>query len=223
MGAKCRYPKLGGQVMHAKCSTFPLTLIGPLCDRRSLNVFTFCISFIQLNWSLFQLDKGYKNLYEMKLAHQQYSQLLSRMCKAIPQLNCKQRTNGVISEALFPAIEQGSYEFVYQMLEENKDLLWSVDASKRNIFGFAVLNRQPKIFNLIFYSKNILLSGVDVCGNNILHLAGTLETSTSVNQVRGAALQMQTELQWFKVSSFELYTFISKVLVLFIVCMKSLS
>ncbi|KAB1223641.1 hypothetical protein CJ030_MR2G023033 [Morella rubra] len=142
----------------------------------------------------------------MKLVHAQYSQLLSQMCNEIPHLNHQQRINGGIVAALFRAIEEGIYEFVYEMVKTNKDLLWCVDDCNRTIFACAVLNRQAKIFSLIYglKEKNALLSRRDKSFNIILHQAGRLETSTTVDRVPGAALQMQRELQWFEVSSYVL-------------------
>lgn len=49
--------------------------------------------------------------------------------------------------------------------------------------------------------KNVLVNTEDASGNTLLHLAGTLAENTPINHIRGAALQMQSEVQWFKVSS----------------------
>ena len=49
---------------------------------------------------------------------------------------------------------------------------------------------------------NAFANGVDSChGNNLLHEAGMSAPSTSLDHIAGAALQMQRELQWFKVIS----------------------
>ncbi|KAF3434346.1 hypothetical protein FNV43_RR25449 [Rhamnella rubrinervis] len=44
-------------------------------------------------------------------------------------------------------------------------------------------------------------AGLDKDGNNMLHMAGMLSPYPQLNQISGAALQMQRELQWFKVES----------------------
>ncbi|KAB1200857.1 hypothetical protein CJ030_MR0G006087 [Morella rubra] len=144
---------------------------------------------------------GFKDLYQMKVLHAQYSHLLSQMCNEIPHLNLQQRMNGGVVAALFRAIEEGIFEYVYEMVKTNKDLLWCVDDCNRTIFACAVLNRRAKIFSLIYglKEKNALLNMTDKYFNNVLHQAGTLETaSTTVDRIPGAALQMQRELQWFK-------------------------
>lgn len=42
---------------------------------------------------------------------------------------------------------------------------------------------------------------MDNFSNNILRLAGNLAPKDQLNRVSGAALQMQRELQWFKVTN----------------------
>ncbi|KAB1223642.1 hypothetical protein CJ030_MR2G023032 [Morella rubra] len=100
-----------------------------------------------------------------------------QMCNEIPHLNHQQRINGGIVAALFRAIEEGIYEFVYEVVKTSKDLLCLIYGLKE---------------------KNALLSRRDKSFNIILHQAGRLETSTTIDRVPGAALQMQRELQWFK-------------------------
>ncbi|XP_059435170.1 uncharacterized protein LOC132168108 isoform X1 [Corylus avellana] len=70
----------------------------------------------------------------------------------------------------------------------------------RNIFFYAILHRQPKIFSLIYGidSKNSITNAVDKSSCTILHMAGMLETSKKRDRITGEALKMQSELQWFK-------------------------
>jgi hypothetical protein len=56
-----------------------------------------------------------------------------------------------------------------------------------------------------FKEHNIIFVNND--GNNILHMAATLEPSARRNIVPGAAFLMQREVQWFKVTSLTSYHF----------------
>ena len=67
----------------------------------------------------------------------------------------------------------------------------------------AVINQQESVLNLSYETvdvKEIIISYVDDSKQNILHLAGKLAHPSRLNIVTEAALQMQRELLWFKVS-----------------------
>ncbi|XP_062175300.1 uncharacterized protein LOC133880360 [Alnus glutinosa] len=93
------------------------------------------------------------------------------------------------------------------MVQANPFLQWSRGVDRTSIFSFAVLHRQPKIFSLIYGLpiKKSMTTWVDKNGNTMLHMAGIIGDSNQINQIPGAALQMQRELQWFKeVESFSI-------------------
>ncbi|KAE8124497.1 hypothetical protein FH972_019376 [Carpinus fangiana] len=156
------------------------------------------------------MGSGVKHLYEMKLAHVQSHELLRHMCEEISNSNDQERRRiGCVYSAIFRAIKEGIFEFVYEIVRGNPDLVWSYDRNSRNIFLTAVLHRQSKIFSLIYrlQVKNVIVYSRDDSKHNILHMAGMSADSTQLNRIPGAALQMQRELQWFKVISFALYFF----------------
>ncbi|GJZ92102.1 ankyrin repeat-containing domain, PGG domain protein [Tanacetum coccineum] len=65
----------------------------------------------------------------------------------------------------------------------------------------SVINRSEKIYNLVYEMsehKNIYKTIKDSFDNNLLHLAARLAPTNKLNQISGAALQIQRELQWFK-------------------------
>ncbi|KAG7946576.1 hypothetical protein I3843_14G046700 [Carya illinoinensis] len=100
------------------------------------------------------------------------------------------------------ATSRGNFEFVCQILETNPSLLSICDATKgRAVFQWAVVYRQHRICSLAYNSKmrNYLLHAVDNSKNTMLHLAGRLPKYSPIDHIRGAALQMQREVQWFKV------------------------
>lgn len=147
--------------------------------------------------------EGIENIYKAKLIHTQSQELLSRNCEEISKSNPREREDGRFYSAINLAVKNGIFEFVSKILSNDPELLWNKDRKSRNIFSLAVLHRQAKIFSLIFGTdlKNALTSCRDDDDNGMLHMAGMIENSTIFNHIPGAALQMQRELQWFKVIS----------------------
>ncbi|XP_042956321.1 uncharacterized protein LOC122292158 isoform X3 [Carya illinoinensis] len=149
---------------------------------------------------------GFKHLYEIKFLHLQSQQLLHNMFFEYKELNkpflAQLGAESGLSQAIFSAIRAGIFEFVYLVMKENPELLSIRDSERRNIFMSAVQHRRPEIFRLIYglgpKEIKIIISARDNFSNNILHIAGMLTASTPLDYIRGAALQMQRELQWFK-------------------------
>ncbi|KAM4081410.1 hypothetical protein ACJW30_11G089600 [Castanea mollissima] len=143
---------------------------------------------------------GIEHLYEIKLAHSLSRELLSRMKDQILSSNAQQRATGNVEEAILRAIKEGIFEFVFDIVKADRQLVWSHDEKSSSIFSVAVQYRHAKIFSLIYGLdiKSALASSTDSIGNNLLHMAGMSAPSTSLDHIAGAALQMQRELQWFK-------------------------
>ena len=140
----------------------------------------------------------------MKLAHFLSRELLSRMKDQMLISNTQQRETGWVYDAILHAVKEGIFEFVFEIVKADPQYLWTYNEKSTSIFSVAVQYRQAKIFSLIYglNVKNSLASATDsFYGNNLLHMAGMLAPSTSLNHIAGAALQMQRELQWFKVIS----------------------
>ncbi|KAK4593438.1 hypothetical protein RGQ29_017517 [Quercus rubra] len=107
----------------------------------------------------------------------------------------------MVEVAILRAIKEGNFEFVFDIVNANPELVWTHDEKSSNIFSVVVQNRHAKIFSLIYGHplKRVLAQSVDrLYRNNLLHMAGMLAPSTSLKHIAGAALQMQRELQWFK-------------------------
>ena len=140
----------------------------------------------------------------MKLAHFLSRELLSRMKDQILISNTQQRKTGRVNGAILRAIKGGIFYFVFEMVKADPQLVRSSDSKSTSIFSVVVQYRHAKIFSLIcgLDIKSALTSSRDSSNkNNLLHMAGMLAPSTSINDIPGAALQMQRELQWFKVIS----------------------
>nr|XP_023873707.1 ankyrin repeat-containing protein ITN1-like [Quercus suber] len=145
--------------------------------------------------------KGIEHLYEMKLAHFLSRELLSQMKDQMLISNPQRRTTGGVFDAILRAIKEGIFEFVFEIVKAEPQYLWTHDKKSTSIFSVAVQYRHAKIFSLIYGldMKNALTGSRDSSNkNNLLHVAGMSAASTSVNDIPGAALQMQRELQWFK-------------------------
>ena len=110
------------------------------------------------------------------------------------------------SDPLLIAAEFGIVEFVAALVYSYPDLIWKVDNQNRSLFHIAVMHRHEKIFSLIYNigaHKDLITSYKDGNNHNMLHLAGKLAPANLLNNVSGAALQMQRELLWFKVKAHE--------------------
>ena len=143
----------------------------------------------------------------MKLTHFLSNELLSRMKDQFLISNIQQRETGRIRDAILRATKEGIFEFVFEMVRSNPEFVWSHDEKSSSIFSVAVQYRRAEIFSLIYglNMKNSLAKGTDsFYGNNLLHMAAMFKDSTLHKDILGAALQMQRELQWFKVSSLTL-------------------
>jgi len=149
------------------------------------------------------IELGIKQIYDLKLNHSYAHELLVLISEAIIGLAASQITTTGVRDAILNAAQQGMTEFVTHIIKANLDLLWVADSKNRNIFQCAVANRQQKTFSLIYglddSLKTEFVTYGDVEKNNILHMAGQLSDSSQLAQISGAALQMQRELQWFKV------------------------
>ena len=143
----------------------------------------------------------------MKLTHFLSNELLSRMKEQLSISNNQQIRTGLVRDAIVRATREGIFVFVFEMVKADPLFFWNRDARSRNIFSVAVQYRRAKIFSLIYglNMKNSLARATDsFYGNNLLHMAGMFKDSTLHKDILGAALQMQRELQWFKVSSLTL-------------------
>ncbi|KAJ8774056.1 hypothetical protein K2173_009487 [Erythroxylum novogranatense] len=139
-----------------------------------------------------------KNLYKKKLMHSHSLELAKALCAEIIELG-QSTDESLYKSALFMAAKEGIHELVNEILKAFPDALWFRDDDSRDIFLLAVLHRQEKVFNLVYQIRSLkyaVFCRVDNFQNSALHLAGKLEPS---NRIAGAALQMQREMQWFKV------------------------
>ncbi|GMN43798.1 hypothetical protein TIFTF001_012995 [Ficus carica] len=145
-----------------------------------------------------------KVMYERKLLHVQTSELLSRMCRVIESSSDENQVvkKGRVREAIREAVYMGNVEFIMKVTKANPELVWTNDLAF-DVFMLAIELRHAEIFSLIYGlpDKQAIASLHDAKRNNMLHKAASIPSSKTLNLIPGAALQMQRQLQWFKVIS----------------------
>ncbi|PWA61103.1 ankyrin repeat-containing domain, PGG domain protein [Artemisia annua] len=105
------------------------------------------------------------------------------------------------SRVMFIAAEVGNTNFLLELIRRSPDLIWKVNDNNQTIFHVAVKNRHEGIYNLLYEigaMKDMVTPLKDSDGNNMLHLAAMSTRKKNLEDVSGAALQMQQELLWFK-------------------------
>lgn len=144
----------------------------------------------------------FTHIYELKKRHIQTQELLRIICQEISILGETQFEKLRVRKSVFEAVKNGIVEIITEIMRHYPEVLWFYDDKDRNIFFIATAERQEKIFSLIYKmgaKKNSLATHWDKENNNLLHHAAFLAPSGQLDRVSGAALQMQRELQWFKV------------------------
>lgn len=107
------------------------------------------------------------------------------------------------ADPMLKAARLGIHEVIEAIVDTFPPAIYYTDHSTERIFlHIAVENRCEKVFNLMYQMsdyKDAFSSIKDKDGDTLLHLVARLAPSHKLNRVPGAALQMQHELQWFKV------------------------
>ncbi|KAM2708775.1 hypothetical protein EV2_046534 [Malus domestica] len=159
---------------------------------------------------------GINHIYEMKLMHERVQQFLPLMCKATKNTDETKAFNA----ALCVAAERGHVEYIThfcrnELNDESFPIPVSFITSKnyQSLFQIAAECRHHKVYNLIYVlyelfheqdnnaSQGPIQDNVgwrNYFGNNMLHTVASITPLSQIDHIRGAALQMQRELQWFK-------------------------
>ncbi|GLT90062.1 hypothetical protein SLE2022_080140 [Rubroshorea leprosula] len=173
-------------------------LLGLLVDLVALIIVTLLILVRMLLWFLA------RDLYKIKLMDVYASEVIQLICKPLSKLDQNQSVQSTAEEATIQAIKNGIPDIVKEII--NANLLRSStdpeDSRSRiqKIFAFAVKHRQEEVAHFLYESekeKNMLFT-TDEDGNNTLHLAAKLPPHYQSGYIHAAALQLQSELRWFK-------------------------
>ncbi|KAL0315841.1 UNVERIFIED_CONTAM: hypothetical protein Sradi_5462300 [Sesamum radiatum] len=142
-----------------------------------------------------------KSIKEKSLLKRQALQLVKRLCKEIELLSFDEAKD-IYFDAIMLAAELGIHEVVEEIVETFPSAFYfKMAGSRQNILHVAVINRSEHVYNLIYQMtdhKYLCADLVDSDDNSLLHFAGQLAPAHNMNEISGAALQMQRELQWYK-------------------------
>ncbi|KAH7844158.1 hypothetical protein Vadar_024973 [Vaccinium darrowii] len=145
-----------------------------------------------------------KSVRETKLKHHQALKFLKHLCEEVVKSELP-NAGDIFRKALFSAATLGICEIVEEILDVFPSGIYFTYQRQRTLFQLAIENRQENVFNLIYQmdeNHDHFLWRRDKFQNNALHTAGNFASRQQISlqaNVAGAALQMQRELQWFKV------------------------
>lgn len=112
-------------------------------------------------------------------------------------------TNKNKETPLLAAARVGIKEMVEKILETFPVAIQDVDANEKNVLLLAVENRQTAVYDFLLQKKKSLPEfvyyQVDNEGNSAVHLAAMYNDQQNW-RMPGAALQLQGELKWYKVT-----------------------
>ncbi|GJW91327.1 39S ribosomal protein L46, mitochondrial [Tanacetum coccineum] len=124
-------------------------------------------------WGIRDMAPALKNVSEMKEKHYESNMLVKYICKTLIEKEDPDTTWNILGRAIATAVKYG----IYELIEE-------------------CILTYPGINNMTFASSELHEEEQE----NALHIAAKLAQPHRLNIVTGAALQMQRELQWFKIS-----------------------
>ncbi|KAM0955810.1 hypothetical protein ACFX2I_024067 [Malus domestica] len=104
---------------------------------------------------------------------------------------------------MFLAVKKGHVEYITHLCRANGNFIFVTDEKGRFIYQVVAECRQRKVFSLLYgiYNQNFqrrVAYVADKSKNNLMHVVGTISSAARINHIRGTALQMQRELQWFE-------------------------
>ncbi|XP_042504430.1 uncharacterized protein LOC122081386 isoform X3 [Macadamia integrifolia] len=173
-------------------------------------------NYPQLLWLCFRrlfqntlIKLGCKHIYDEKLKHYEACKLLKHIWRLVSQLEVPKQNTMEMSDifgafgAMRRATKNGIVEFIEECINNCPQLVLYPENSYngQTIFHYAISQRQEKIFRLIHHVGPWKLSLAmirDKWDNDMSHLAAQKAPIQRLNQVPGAALQVQRELLWYK-------------------------
>lgn len=142
---------------------------------------------------------------KVKLQHAQANEILNLVCENLIVLD--EDKIYIVLRALKSAASNENIKFLLRVIKANPALISSITFTRDDtaVFFYAVKERKAEVFNLLrgFRFKHLVARMGSPGFNNFLHVAAMLAPASYLNGIPGAALQMQRELQWFKVRILE--------------------
>lgn len=175
--------------------------------------FIFRIAWSTYNQSLmawfFIAVPSIKHIYDTKLMHTQCPELMK--CITREQFNHLDKESEILKllgNAVLTAAKFGNVEVIAHCVESYPQVIWYYEEKYRSMLHIAVTHRQVKTFKLLrgygARTKKLACWWEESTGNNILHQVAISAPPHVLNSVSSAALQIQRELQWFKVIHYSL-------------------
>ncbi|KAK1428309.1 hypothetical protein QVD17_17141 [Tagetes erecta] len=140
-----------------------------------------------------------KHLHEDKVKHSIGLKILELICKEVSNLKS---ADAHYHDAFIFGVINNIPELIERITRTFPQSIWSKDDNGYRLSQLSIKNRSDHAYNFLVHNvthcKQIHIMLHDKDRNNLLHLAGQLAPQDKLNMVRGAALQMQRELQWFQ-------------------------
>ncbi|PWA73999.1 DNA glycosylase [Artemisia annua] len=98
------------------------------------------------------------------------------------------------NNTIFEATRQNASDVVQSVVSRFADAIWCTNEDGHNFIQYAVINRSENVYSLVYKMSehmNIYKTIKDSFGNNLLHLAARLAPANRLNNISGAALQLQ--------------------------------
>ncbi|PWA38662.1 PGG domain-containing protein [Artemisia annua] len=145
------------------------------------------------------------NIQKKRKAYREAKVFLKWICDKNRHSDDNENQNPALDKfyrgSLMEAVRLDVPEVLNQIMDISSKALDFKETDGYNIIQLAIINRSPKVYNLIrpiIERKEDYRSMEDHWRNNLLHLAGRLAPLTVLSCTTGAALQLQRELQWRK-------------------------
>ncbi|KAB2623695.1 ankyrin repeat-containing protein [Pyrus ussuriensis x Pyrus communis] len=146
----------------------------------------------------------FTQLHDAKLSHHCAFELVERICLQLSQRHTSWCFKYLLnSEILCVATVNGIVEIIRTLLEFFPDLIWVCKRSNNQylLLPSAIELRHEHLFRTVYDKiarSKLMATTLIESGGTILHLAAKLAPLPPLSSISGAALQMQRELQWFK-------------------------
>ncbi|KAH7853540.1 hypothetical protein Vadar_003763 [Vaccinium darrowii] len=146
-----------------------------------------------------------KRIREIKEKQHRAIELVKFLCKEVAKSPLS-RVQRIFKPVLRRATYVGIPEIVEEILLSYPFAVAFTDQDDVNIFQYAIQCRRERVFNFIYQTNARLqfIASTDSSQNNGLHLAARLQNEQQIilrANAAGPILQLQRELQWFKVST----------------------
>ncbi|KAG8367153.1 hypothetical protein BUALT_Bualt16G0043000 [Buddleja alternifolia] len=153
-----------------------------------------------LIYSISGLTKSIKKKFSI---HQDALKLVKRLCVEIQGRTSIKHILELYRKVIGIAARSGAHEMIEEIVQVCPAAFhFGGKLERERMLRIAVTNRSEHVYSLIYkmsdHKQHYYLCITDSDDNNLFHLAAKLAPSHKLNQIPGAALQMQREIQWYK-------------------------